>query len=330
MRVRNRWTEERAKLVETLYNQGDSTKKIAEATGMSVRAVQKFIELHISETEGAPWYPWQPPKLPQRGKAAQRNEALFELVAKDGLRTHAELNEALPIDLRACPSTICRAMRKMKITRKRARKIPEKRNTPETIRARKVYAMQMSRKHNSQLFFLDETGTDLHNHSKYGYSVEGMPVIVPVSSSKGPNNSIIGCMGADGFFFWKKKVGAYNSEHYSDFLSELLPLLPDDAILIMDNAAFHKSEPAQLQYAEHSTEVRYLPPYSPQLNPIELFWHSLKVEISKHRPIPKTQIELETAIDQAMEKARSKPFDGYFKDMRDWLRVAMAGEPFNN
>lgn len=49
----------------------------------------------------------------------------------------------------------------------------------------------------------------------------------------------------------------------------------------MDNAAFHKSEKTRLLIEQANCKLLFLPPYSPDLNPIEKFWANLKAKVKK-------------------------------------------------
>lgn len=64
---------------------------------------------------------------------------------------------------------------------------------------------------------------------------------------------------------------------------ELLPALPERAVVVLDNATFHKRQDAQdaIKNAGHTLE--YLPPYSPDLNPIEHKWAQAKSKRKKER-----------------------------------------------
>ncbi len=57
----------------------------------------------------------------------------------------------------------------------------------------------------------------------------------------------------------------------------LLPVLPNGAVVIMDNAPFHTSERVQKSVEATDCLLEYLPPYSPDLNPIEHKWAQAKV-----------------------------------------------------
>jgi transposase len=61
----------------------------------------------------------------------------------------------------------------------------------------------------------------------------------------------------------------------------LLPALGPGYTLVMDNAAFHKTEKTRLIVDKAQCKILFLPPYSPDLNPIEKLWARLKNIISK-------------------------------------------------
>jgi transposase len=72
-------------------------------------------------------------------------------------------------------------------------------------------------------------------------------------------------------------TGNVNSEVFSTWVTqELLPKLPPKCVIVMDNASFHKRLDIQdsIRHAGHI--LRFLPPYSPQLNPIEHKWAQAK------------------------------------------------------
>ena len=73
---------------------------------------------------------------------------------------------------------------------------------------------------------------------------------------------------------------------------DLIPKLPPKSVVIMDNAAFHKSKAMKksLENAGHTLE--YLPPYSPDLNPIEHKWAQAKAYRRKHDLSPKQLFQI--------------------------------------
>ena len=57
---------------------------------------------------------------------------------------------------------------------------------------------------------------------------------------------------------------------------ELLPMLPDGALIVLDNATFHRSDSSRDIVRKTGCELLFLPPYSPHLNPIEKLWANIK------------------------------------------------------
>ncbi len=68
-----------------------------------------------------------------------------------------------------------------------------------------------------------------------------------------------------------------NSDIFHAWLStDLLPKLPPAAVLVMDNASFHKRQDTQHAVKNAGHTLEYLPPYSPDINPIEHKWAQAK------------------------------------------------------
>jgi transposase len=65
----------------------------------------------------------------------------------------------------------------------------------------------------------------------------------------------------------------------------LIPELKTGQIIVLDNASFHKSKRITELIEAVECKVLFLPPYSPDLNPIENFWAVMKSKIKKYLPI---------------------------------------------
>ena len=71
--------------------------------------------------------------------------------------------------------------------------------------------------------------------------------------------------------------GSTNTEVFQIWLAHcLLPALPPRSLVVMDNASFHKSETIRQMIESHGHTLLFLPPYSPDLNPIEKYWALMK------------------------------------------------------
>ena len=75
---------------------------------------------------------------------------------------------------------------------------------------------------------------------------------------------------------WQKK-GAWNRDTFKAFLCDgLLPVLERGSVIVLDNARFHQGGQIHALVEKAGCSLLYLPPYSPDLNPIELAWSYLK------------------------------------------------------
>ena len=72
-------------------------------------------------------------------------------------------------------------------------------------------------------------------------------------------------------------TGNVNSNVFYGWITQdLLPKLPSECVIVMDNASFHKRLDIQHAIREAGHTLLFLPPYSPQLNPIEHKWAQAK------------------------------------------------------
>ena len=123
-----------------------------------------------------------------------------------------------------------------------------------------------------------------------------------------------------GFYAFNGKgtVNIYTNskqESVMDFLREIRYRNPfNHIIVILDNFSSHRTENVAITAETLDIELVFLPPYSPQLNPIELIWKSIKRVIS--RTIVKDQeMMIDTVKTNFMEFSKSKSF------CKSWIEV---------
>lgn len=79
--------------------------------------------------------------------------------------------------------------------------------------------------------------------------------------------------------------GTCDSSLFNTWLKQLLiPSLTPGQVLILDNASFHKSAKSQKLVEAAGCKLLFLPPYSPDLNPIEKYWANMKVKVRELLP----------------------------------------------
>ena len=127
----------------------------------------------------------------------------------------------------------------------------------------------------------------------------------------GEPQPMLGAVRLDGSTACMAVEGATNTEVFRAFVSEiLLPELRPEDIVIRDNLSAHKSEPTIELICQAGAEVLFLPPYSPDLNPIEKMWSKIKNSLrsSSARNYP----NLIDAIALAFNKVNTQDTIGWF------------------
>jgi len=177
-------------------------------------------------------------------------------------------------------STICRTMKFMGCTRQVIRHIAIQRS--DAMRAK--FMSEISIYDPSMFVWIDESGCDRRNSTrKFGYSIRGIPPVDHRLLVRGTRYSAIPVMSVAGIHDVYLAEGSVDGDRFSHYVTEyLLPvLLPFNgtnprSIMIMDNASIHHVD-TNVQLIENSqAKVIFLPPYSPDLNPLEPVFSKVK------------------------------------------------------
>lgn len=111
----------------------------------------------------------------------------------------------------------------------------------------------------------------------YGRSPSGTRVIEKVPYGRWQTTTFLGAMRADGFIAPLTVEGAINGPLFLAWVQQqLAPALRPSDIVVMDNLSSHKVAGVREAIEATGAELRYLPPYSPDLNPIELAFAKFK------------------------------------------------------
>tara|TARA_Y100000739_G_scaffold219994_1_gene219006 strand:+ start:398 stop:883 length:486 start_codon:yes stop_codon:yes gene_type:complete len=137
--------------------------------------------------------------------------------------------------------------------------------------------IEQYKKEKMPIAYVDESGFAHSMPRTHGYSRMGKRCYGSCDwNARGRKNviaalyesSIIGCgiiednIDTNVFNTWVEKI--------------LIPDLPDKSVIVMDNAAFHKSKKTKVLLESKGHIIEFLPPYSPDFNPIENKWAQAK------------------------------------------------------
>lgn len=127
------------------------------------------------------------------------------------------------------------------------------------------------------LVYIDEAGMDNRLFREYGRALRGKKIYGEIPGKKRERVSVIGGLLEKTFIAPFTFQGGCNSDVFNAWLEKvLLPLLPPRTTLVLDNAAFHKSLKTRELIEQAGCHLLFLPTYSPDLNPIEHWWHKIK------------------------------------------------------
>lgn len=161
------------------------------------------------------------------------------------------------------------------------------------------------------LVFLDESGSNLGMTPTYGYAPRGERVVDHAPKSRGTNVSILAAMTWKGPVGARTFDGAVNGSRFLHWVKTVLgPKLWQGAVVVLDNVRFHKVAGVAEALAKVGARALYLPPYSPDLNPIELMWSKVKTLIRQAKA--RTRDALKAAIRAALRKITAMDAAAWF------------------
>ena len=106
--------------------------------------------------------------------------------------------------------------------------------------------------------------------------------------------------------------GAVDKPMFSAYMEEvLLQSLNEGDIVIMDNLSVHKNSFDTSKFKSRNIEVKYLPPYSPDFNPIEKMWSKIKAKLKEYKA--RDQDSLLNAIRDAFNLVTASNAKGWFE-----------------
>jgi transposase len=142
---------------------------------------------------------------------------------------------------------------------------------------RKSFIEAIHKEDFTRLIFIDETSTNLTYARRYGRAQGGQRVKQAVPHHQGENITLLAALTPEGLGALMSVNGAVNGAVFLAYLEQVLgPSLRAGDVLVMDNLTAHKVAGVSKLADKYGVRVLYLPPYSPDFNPIELAFSKLK------------------------------------------------------
>jgi transposase len=173
------------------------------------------------------------------------------------------------------------------------------RDTERVQQARSDYQEEIAKLDLKRFKFIDESGVNIAMTRLYGRAPRGERVIGSVPQNYGSNITMLASLGASGLGALMTVDGATDGLVFRAYVERVLcPTLRRGDIVVMDNLGAHKVSGIREAIEGRGAKLIYLPPYSPDLSPIEKCWSKIK---SVLRSIgARTREALDAAIKQAI------------------------------
>jgi transposase len=154
---------------------------------------------------------------------------------------------------------------------------------PDVRQKRRWWEILVQPQSAQKLVFLDETGADTKMVRRYGWGPKSARVISHVPHGHWKTTTFLAALRTTGLTAPLVLDGPMNGESFLAYIQQFLsPTLRPGDIVIMDNLSSHKQTGVVETIRDAGAEVFYLPPYSPDLNPIEKVFAKLKTLLRHH------------------------------------------------
>jgi transposase len=216
--------------------------------------------------------------------------------------------------IKVSTSTMFNTLKLLNYTRKKKSFSDPKKDEDGVAQLKKEYNVALDKIEPENRFYLDETGICLNMTLSYARSKKGKSVYEKKPTNKGKTINIITALSKEGI--QNKLTHTYSvpltAELFISYLDTfVLPVLKTGQTLIMDRHPVHCSKDVKEYLKQNKIQYLLLPPYSPELNPIEEAFSKIKQFIKTNKP--RTVEKLLQVIKDALNSITQDDATGYFQ-----------------
>jgi transposase len=179
------------------------------------------------------------------------------------------------------------------------------------IQARAAYQEEVAQLPLERFRFIDESGVNIAMTRHFGRARRGERVHDAVPKNHGQNVTLLGALSCQGIDAVMSIDGPTDTAVFRVYVEQVLvpTLLPGD-IVVMDNLSAHKAKEIRTAIEAAGARLIYLPPYSPDLSPIEPCWSKLKTSLRAAKA--RTRDALDDALQLALNTITAADARGWF------------------
>ncbi|MEP0755468.1 IS630 family transposase [Trichocoleus sp. Lan] len=300
----------RQKIIEVYQREEISQRQLARRFGVALSFIAKLLKQYRQTQEISP--------KPFNGGVKlkltpDKLEVLANLIEDNNDATLEELCSLLKAktDITISRATMGRMSQRLKLTVKKKTLHAKEKDTQRVQNMRVDFWSKIRDVPVEDLIFLDEAGVNLALVRLYARALRGQRAYGTRPQKRGKNVSMIGAIALKGIVASINILGATDGLTFEAFvLQKLVPNLWKGATIVWDNSTIPKGQEIEQALREAGAKLIYLPPYSPDLNPIENFWSKVKNTLRSLGA--RTYKALDLAISEAFSQVS-------LKDIRNWF-----------
>jgi transposase len=186
------------------------------------------------------------------------------------------------------------------------------RDSEANLKRREEFAARIGAIAPEKLIFLDESGVTTSMTRLYARSLSGQRIHEATPGGHWKIMTILGAMSLRGMIATMTIEAATDREIFLTYVEQVLcPALRPGDVVVMDNLSSHKVDGVRQRIERAGAELLYLPPYSPDLNPIEKAWAKLKQLLRAAKA--RTKEALDQAIAEALKLISADNATAWFR-----------------
>ena len=188
----------------------------------------------------------------------------------------------------------------------------QERDTEENRKRRAEFLEKIRATPSERLIYLDESGVTTQMTRLYARSRDGARIHEAAPKGHWKILTILGAMSSRGMIATMTIEEPTDADIFLAYLDRVLcPKLQPGSVVVMDNLSSHKVKGVRERIEAAGAELLYLPPYSPDLNPIEKAWSKLKLLLRSAKV--RTREALDQAISELLPQLTQENAEAWFR-----------------
>jgi transposase len=296
----------RERIIAAVDHHEGSRRQIARRFAVDVSCITRLLQLRrqTGSIDPRPHGGGKGPLLDQNAL-----ERLRHLVEEDPDATLQDLRDRLGSG--GSIMIVWRALKALGITRKKKTKHADEQDRPDVQKAREVFREEILSIEPGRLVFVDETGVTTAMTPTYGRAPSGERVVASAPGSW-ESITVIAALGLDAVQAPLAVSGSINAPTFLAYVEQVLvPTLRKGDVVVFDNLASHFTPGVAEAIERVGARVMPLPPYSPDLNPIEEMFSKFKEFL--RRVAARTRDHLMEMIGEGLKGVSAQDILGWFQ-----------------